>query len=81
MGHPDASFKAPAADRRRPSNASSRGTPVNSSRPLIAMAGVDITRYFTATAAFAATSISSTWISDTWLFAFSITVATNALAV
>ncbi len=54
---------------------------MNSSFPLIAMAGVDITRYLTARAEFAATSISSTWMSRTRLFAFSINVTINALAV
>jgi len=47
------------AERSRASSASSRGTPENSILPLIAMAGVAITRYLTATSGCSVMSTSS----------------------
>ena len=61
--------------------ASSLGTPVNSILPLIAMAGVAMMRYLTATSGCWVTSTSTQWISGISVFAFSIMLATNSLAV
>lgn len=53
---------------------------MNSNFPLMAMAGVDITRYFMATSGRSVMSTSSKWRSGISAFACSISFATNALA-
>jgi hypothetical protein len=72
-------YSDPAACRRA-RRASSRGTPTNSSRPSIAIAGVATTRYFRARPGCSVTSNSSSCSPEHSARASSITRATRALA-